>query len=335
MPFPSRRAACAGLAALGGRALLPSPAAAAPPNLLDSLTIHGMPSIPSVVLAHMVQDPVLATLVRTPVLAIYRNADQMRTGVLAGSMKVFGTPSYSAANMFNREVPIRQINILTWGLVYVMSRDPAIRRIEDLAGRHVLVPSRNDAPDLIFRLVLRRLGMNPDQDLRLQYVGTPTEAAQLFLAGQADCALTPEPAGTAVEMRAFQAGIAVTRAIDLTDAYAAATGRPARISQAGLGVTEDFVQAHPEVVAAIHAGCVASARWVLDHPAEAGRLGATHLGLAAEIVERSIPRFRLAVASAAEARADMEHYFADLMEMSPGIVGGKLPEPRFYWGTAG
>lgn len=332
MPILSRRSACAGLAVLGCRGLWPVRAPAAP-ALLENLTIHGMPSVPSVVLAHLVQSGGLAALIDKPVLEIWRNADQMRTGVLAGTMKVFGTPSYSAANMFNRGVPIRQVNILTWGLVYLMSRDPAIGRIEDLAGRHVLVPSRNDAPDLIFRLVLRRLGMDPDKDLRLQYVGTPTEAAQLFLAGQADCALTPEPAGTAVEMRAAAAGIPVHRAVDLTQAYAKATGRSARISQAGLAVAEDFVQACPEVVAAIHAGCIASAQWVLDHPAEAGRRGAVLLGLAPEIVERSIPRFRLAVTSAAQARADMENYFADLMEMSPGIVAGRLPEPRFYWGA--
>jgi NitT/TauT family transport system substrate-binding protein len=277
----------------------------------------------------------LAAAVRKPVFEVWRHADQMRTGVLSGKMTVFGTPSYAAANLFNRGVRLRQVNILTWGLVYIMSRDAAVRRVEDLAGKHVIVPLRNDAPDLIFRLVLRRAGMDPDKDIRLQYVGASTEAVQLLLAGRADCALTSEPAGTAAELRAAAAGAAVHRAVDLTQAYAAVTGRLARIAQAGLAVTEDFVQAHPEVVTAIHAGCVASARWVMEHPQEAGRLGAAHLGLSAEIVERSLPRFRLAVASAAEARADMESYFTDLMDMSPNIIGGKLPAAGFYWGADG
>lgn len=331
MPVLSRRTALAGLAALGACGLAP-PARGATARL-SSLIISGMPSVPSVVLAHLVESGALSMLVDRPTLTIWRSADQMRTAVLSGEMKLFGAPSYSAANLFNRGVPIRQVNILTWGLVYLMSRDPAIQRIEDLAGRHVLVPSRNDAPDLILRLVLRRLGMNPDKDVKLQYVGTPTEAAQLFLAGRADCALTPEPAATAVEMRAAQAGLPVHRAIDLTQAYAAASGRPARIPQAGLCVREDFLQARPDVVQAIHDGCLASARWMLDHPAEAGRLGAARLDLAAEIVTRSIPHFRLEVASAAAARADMERYFADLIEMSPDILGGHLPDPRFYWGS--
>jgi NitT/TauT family transport system substrate-binding protein len=330
----SRRSALAGLFSLGYLgARIGRPAAAA--ARLETLTIHGIPSVPSVVLAQMVANGSLAGHVDRPALEIWRNADQMRMAVVNGTMKVFGAPSYSTANMFNRGVPLRQMNILTWGLVYVLSRQPDVQRIEDLAGRRLLVPSRNDAPDLILRLVLRRLGMNPDKDLRVQYVGAPTEAVQLLLAGRADCALVPEPSTTAAEMRAEAAGMALHRVIDLTEAYARATGRPARISQAGLAVSEDFLQADPDIVAAVHAGCVAGAQWTLAHPAEAGRLGASYLNLPAEIVTRSIPRFRLAVESAMDARPDMENYFADLMEMSPEIVGGRLPPERYYWGANG
>jgi NitT/TauT family transport system substrate-binding protein len=328
----SRRAVLTGLLAFGSLGL---PFRSVAANRLDALTIHGMPSVPSVVLARLVQAGSLSAVVGKPALAIYRNVDLMRVAVINGTTKMFAAPSYSTANMFNRGVRLRQINILTWGLVYVLSRTQDIGRIEDLAGRHLLVPLRNDAPDLILRLVLLRSGMRPDKDVRIQYVGAATEAVQLFLAGRADCVLLPEPFTTAAEIRAETGGVTAHRVIDLTEAYAQATGRPARIAQAGLAVTEDFVQAHPEVVAAVQAGCLSAAQWTLAHPAEAGRLISDALNLTPEIVTRSIPRFRLAVQSAADARPDMEHYFADLMEMSPDIVGGRLPEARYYWGAGG
>lgn len=328
----SRRAVLTGLLALGSLSL---PVRTVAANRLDALTIHGMPSVPSVVIARLVQGGSLSAVVDKPALSIYRNVDQLRVAVINGAAKMFGAPSYSTANLFNRGVRLRQINILTWGLVYVLSRTREIGRIQDLAGRHLLVPLRNDAPDLILRLVLLRSGMRPDKDVRIQYVGAAPEAVQLLLAGRADCALLPEPFTTAAEMRAEAGGTAIHRAIDLTEAYAQATGRPARIAQAGLAVAEDFVQAHPEVVAAVHAGCLSAAQWTLAHPAEAGRLIAEQLNLTPEIVTRSIPRFRLAVQSAADARPDMDNYFADLMEMSPDIVGGRLPEAPYYWGAGG
>jgi NitT/TauT family transport system substrate-binding protein len=333
MRNPCRRTVLAAVAAFVGSGVLPHRLRAA--DVLDALVINSMPSTPSVVVARMLAQGGLDAHVRAPVMKIWRSPDQMRSGILAGDVKVVGAPSYSAANMANRGVPLRQLNILTWGLVYVMSRDPAVQRLEDLAGRRLLVAFRNDAPDLIFRFVAKKLGMNPDKDIALQYVGTPTEAVQLLLAGKADAALIPEPACTAAELRGAQTNVAVHRAIDLTEAYGKITNRPPRIAQSGLAVREELVQSHPELVAAIHKGCVEAAQWVAANPTEAGRLGAGILDMQPAVIERSLPHFRLDVASAAEARADMERYFTDLMEMSPDILGGRLPDARFYWGAQG
>lgn len=326
----SRRALLAGIGATASLSLLPRAGRAA---ALDTLTISAMPATPSVVIAHLVETGALSAHVAKTVMKVWRTPDQMRAGVLSGDMKVFGTPSYSCANLFNRGVPIRQLNILTWGLLYVMSRDPTVTRIEDLAGRQVLQSFRNDAPDLIFRLVLKRKGMDPDKDVKLHYVGTPTEATQLFLAGKTDIAVLPEPAASAAILRGMQAGIAVHRALDLTALYGEITGRGPRLPQAGMGVSEELVQKQPELVKALHQACVSSARWVMNNPASAGKLGADYLDLQPAIVQQSLPHFRLGVASGQEAKADMEAYFTDLMELSPDIVGGKLPDPRFYWGS--
>ncbi|EJW12623.1 ABC-type sulfonate transport system periplasmic component [Rhodovulum sp. PH10] len=299
---------------------------------LARLVLHGVPATPSVVLARLVESGALAPLADTVELAIWRTPDQMRAGVVSGAMTLFVAPTYSCANMRNRGVPIRQVNVLTWGLLYLMSRDQTVRRIEDIAGKTVLVAFRNDAPDLIVRLVLRRLGLDPDRDVTLQYVGSSTEAAQLFLAGRGDLAALPEPAATATEIRAAKEKLPIHRAVDVTEAYGRLTGRPAGIPQAGLAVRDDFLQAHPEIVAAVHRGCVDSAHWVATHMSEAGALGAARLNLPAPVVARSIPHFRLNVVSAAEARLDLERYFSDLMEMSPAILGGNLPDDAFYWG---
>lgn len=317
------------LTAAAGLVALPARAAT-----LDHLTVWGMPASPSVVLARAVASGALSSLVGDARFDVWRTADQMRAGVVSGDIALFAAPSYAAANLFNRGAGVRLVNVLTWGLLYIFAgQGVRLERIEDLKGKTLLVGAKNDAPDLLTRFVLKAAGLEPDRDLTLSYVGTSAEAVPLLLAGKADAAVLPEPAASAAEIKAKQAGVVVTRALDVTELYAAQSGRPVGIPQAGLAVTEGFLNAHPDIVAALHAAAVEAASWVAVHPKDAATLIADPLKLPVPIIEASLPRFRLKVASARDARADLEAYFEALMTLSPDIVAGRLPEPAFYWGS--
>lgn len=327
--MPSRRTVLGGIAGLASIGFLGPTRAAS----VDRLTVYGMPASPSVVLARAVASGALAPLVGEAGFEIWKVDDQMRAGVVSGAMQLFAAPSYTCANLFNRGADVRLVNVLTWGLLYVMTaRGAHIGRTEDLAGKTVLLAARNDAPDLLTRLILTWAGLDPDKDLTLVYAGTSAEAVPLFLAGKADIAILPEPAATAAEFRAKKEGVAITRALDVTDVYIAHTGRPAGIPQAGLAVTGAFAREHADVVAALEAACVEAGAWIVANPQAAGQLGAEKLNLPAQVIEASLPRFRLDVRPAEEARADLELYFRNLMTMSPGIVGGRLPDDAFYRG---
>lgn len=294
----------------------------------DRTTVHGMPATPSVVLARAV-----ATL--PPELGLgfgtYRTVDQVRAGLVSGGIDLVALPTYSAANLANRGAGLRLVNVLTWGLLYGLGRDAGISRIEDLAGKTVLLAARHDAPDLIVRLALKAAGLDPDRDLTLAYSATSAEVVPLFLAGRGDVAILPEPAASTALLKAKQSGQAAIRALDITAIRGQQTGTPARIPQAGLCVTETFLARRPDAVAALAAACHDAGRWVAADPAAAAQLGADILGLPAPIVAASLPHFRLDVVDAAAARPDLERYFRDLMTLSPDIVGGRLPEPGFYW----
>ncbi|SDF03858.1 ABC transporter substrate-binding protein [Rhodospira trueperi] len=320
----------AGAATVGGGlwAGLPTAARAAEGS---RVSIHGMPAAPSVVLAHAVESGALDGLVDDVDFGIWKTPDQMRAGAISGAMEIFATPSYACANLHNRGVPVRMLNIMTWGLLYLVTTDESITRPEDLAGRKLVLAFKDDAPDLIFRLVTTNAGMNPREDIDITYAGTPMEVVQLLLAGRTDIAVVPEPAATAAILRGRQAGKTVHRALDLTRELGRQTGRPPRIAQAGLGVQEDLVQRRPEVVQAFHDACVRGGEWANNNPASAGRLGEAYLGVKAPIIEKSIPHFRVDVTPSGEAREDIEFYLNSLMSLNPDIVAGRLPDDGYYW----
>lgn len=328
-----RRSFTHGLALAGAAAALPlpflRPAAAAP---LEGLTLWGIPATPSAVFARAVASGELETVAPGATLDIWKSTDQMRAGIATGDFKLFGTSTYAAANFFNRGAGTTMVNVVTWGLLYLMTRDEGLASIDDLAGKTVLLSNKNEAPDLLFRLVLQWSGLDPDKDVRLDYVGSPGEAVPLYLAGRGDVVLLHEPAATAALARASKAGLPLNRAIDITEVYGHHTGRGPRIPQVGMAVNPEFLDAHPDVVSAAHAACIEAGTWALTNPDAAGVLAGQTLPLPPEMIAQSLPFIHLDVVSAKEAREDIEVYFKHLMSLDSGIVGGRLPDPAFYWG---
>lgn|GEM_PF-5029949 len=231
-PCFDRRAVLAGLAAL---------ALAPPARGAERLTLWGIPGTPSAVFARAVVSDRFQAAAPGARFEIWKSADQLRAGIASGAFRLFASSTCAAANFFNRGAGTRMVNVVTWGVLHVMARDDRIRSIADLAGRRVLLSNKNEAPDLLFRMVLGWAGLDPDRDLRLDYVGSPGEAVPLFLAGRGDVALLHEPAAKAAQIRAEREGLPMIRALDIAEIYGRHTGCGPRIPQVGLAVSAEFL----------------------------------------------------------------------------------------------
>ena len=323
----SRRHVLAGSAAFGAAAL----SGAGPARAADfsDITVWGMPGAPSVSLAHLVSRNALNAHADVR-FDVWRSPDRLRAGVASGTMFATAAPSYVAANMANRGTGARLLNVMTWGLLYLVSSDDAVTNLADLAGKKIVMPFKNDMPDLVFRHIARADGMTPGRDVAIDYVSNPIQALKLLIAGRVDTAVLPEPAATGALMQGKAKAMPIRRVLALQEEWGRVNGRVARIPQAGMMIADRLLQAKPDFVRDLHLAMVESVAWARSNPAEAGRLGAGYLGMKAPMVERSIPYSNLTAVSAAEARADLEHFFAVLAKTNPAIVGGGLPGDDFY-----
>ncbi|MCG8425910.1 MAG: ABC transporter substrate-binding protein [Chromatiales bacterium] len=314
-------------AVLGGFSL---PLRAATP--LEELMIYGPPAAPSLVLAHLAERGELQGMVKEVGFQVYRNPDQLRTGFVSGRWKVAGTPSYVAANMYNRGIPVRLLNIMTWGLLYLMSRNEQVQKIEDLRGQTVAMFFKNDMPDLVFQALVSHAGMTIGKDIKLQYVTTPLEGVQLLLSGRVDHAVLPEPAATASLLKGLKSTQKIHRTLNLQDAWGVMTGGDKRIPQAGMMIAADLVERQPGIVAALNNAFAQSADWVNNNPSSAGRLGEAYMKVKAPVIEKSVPQSNIQPVTGIKAKPALEKFFSQLAEINPGIIGGKLPAAEFYLG---
>ena len=338
--FLTLAAIAGGTALLGLYGCSPASAPAAPAaseapakvEPLSKLAIQGPMSPPTILLAHLAGQEGLKSKVGEVNFATYKSPDQVRAGVTSGELHVAAVPTYLAANLYNRGLDVRLINVNVWGILHVMTADEGLKSWADLAGKTVAVPFKGDMPDLVFRYLAQHNGLDLEKGAKVQYVSAPTEAMQLLLAGKADAAVLHEPVATAAQMQGQLKGMKVRAMMDLQQEWAKATGRKAEIPQAGVMVTGALVKSHPEVVQAIQDGLKTSVNWVVQNPGAAAELGTQYLGeLKAPVIEKSLGRTPLKWVPATEARADLEFFFGRLMELSPDIVGGGLPAEAFYW----
>lgn len=325
----SRRAVMAGLAGAGAAVLAPTGGWAHEGERLRNLTLWGPPAGPSILLVQAIATGRLRAVADKVTFKAWRDPDELRAGLTSGSMQLFVLPTQAAANLFNRGMDVRLVNVMTNGLLYVAAADGTLTTLAALRGRSVAVPFRNDTPDVLFRRLLRAEAI-AEADLDLRFTGTPLEAAQLLASGRIDAALLPEPAASAAILKASLAGTTLSRVIDMQAAWARVTGLPPALPQAGLGVTGDFLTAHDAVVQAVHAALVETVAEVNAAPAEAAASAASALGLPQPVIAESIPYSNLVATPAREARPVLEPMFASLAEADPGIVGGGSPAAAFY-----
>ncbi|MGR7996279.1 ABC transporter substrate-binding protein [Xanthobacter sp. ZOL 2024] len=293
------------------------------------LEVLGAPNGSTVVLARLMASGGLAAAAPGATFRLWRDTDDLRAAIVSGRTRLFTTPTHVPANLANRGLPLKLLCILSMGHLTVVSADPNIKDIKDLAGKDVLGFFRNDMPDLVFRACLKGAGMDPDKDVKLTYVQTPMEAAQMLAAGRVTTAVLSEPPATAAIMMAKQAGRPLYRAVNLQDVWRAqhhGLGLP----MAGVAVHEKLIEDNPEVMAALRAGLGPARDWVLANPGPAGELAQAQMGMKAPVFSASLSHFNVVADGAKQLQAGLVAFYETILAMQPEALGGKLPPDDFY-----
>ncbi len=320
----SRRSALALMGAGAFSAAVPTVASAKP---IGTLSLYGPPAGPSVTLAHAVATNRFQAIADAATMTAWRSPDELRAGLTSGTIQLSVVPVQAAANLYNRGFPIRLANTMTNGLLYVISDNANLGSIKDLAGLKVAVPFRGDTPEIIFSQLLAHHGIDGATDLEISYVGSPTEAMQMLLAGRVDAALTAEPGTTAELLKGKKAGKTIRRGINIQTAWGEMTGGAPVLPQAGLAVTQSFLDSNGDSLPALLAALSQATAEVLADPKTAAAHASKTLGMPAPLLAASVPSCNLVARSAHESRGDIERM---LGAMDLAKIGGTLPDDGFY-----
>jgi len=252
---------------------------------------------------------------------------QVRKMMLDGKADFAVLPTTMAAITYNKGLEYKLVAIPVWGTLFLFGKDSTITRWEDLRHKKVHVMARGMTPDVLFQYLLEKNGLDPQQDITLDYsFPTHIDLANAVAAGRAELGVISEPLVSVVIQKNKQ----VRAIFDLNREWEKIQGSP--VAQTALLVKDGIIEKNPRLVESVLDAYERSSRWVNENPDSAAVLIARYEILPnAEVALQAIPGSGLHFVRARKIRSQITDYLQVFYDMNPQIIGDKLPDETFYY----
>ena len=217
----------------------------------------------------------------------------------------------------------------TLGVLHILESGggTSIHSVSDLAGKTIWSAGQGANPEYVLRYILEQNGLDPDKDVTILFAEA-SEITQKLMTGEAEVAMLPVPAATAAIL---QSEGQIRAALDVTEEWNDLNTGSQLIMTAVVARTE-YLEEHPEAVAAFLAEYEASIDYVSHNVDEAAELVASFgITPSAAIAKSAIPQCHLTYIAGADMAPAISGYFSILYQADPTSVGGSLPDDAIYY----
>lgn len=264
-------------------------------------------------------------------LQLYGAADEVVPKLIKGEVDIAAIPANLAATLYQKTSGgIQVMAVNTLGVLYVVEKGDTVHRFADLKGRTILSTGKGTTPEYVLRYLLRKNGIDPDKDVKIEYYSEASEVTAQMAATKKDAiAVLPQPYVTAAQMKDSSLRVV----LDLTKEWNKVCD-----TQLITGVTvvrTAYAEEHPEEVINFlkdYQKSVDAANDDLDGTAAL----CEEVGVVAKaaIAKKALPKCNIVYRIGDEMKADVNAYLQVLYDASPAAVGGKLPDANFYYTEA-
>jgi len=285
-------------------------------------------------LLHMIETNALSDVAKNVEFVMWKNPDELRALTLRGRADYIAIPTNVAANLYNKGVDLKLLNVSVWGILGMITRDKEKKTLADFKGCDIAMPFRADMPDIVFEEIVKKQGLDPKKDFNLKYLGSPIDAMQMLILRRVDHALLAEPAISMALRKTSSFPLKLIapdlyRSADLQKEWGEVFKVESKIPQAGMAV---IGQQDDYVTQRFNEEYAKSLAWYKANPKKAGELVEKYIEmLSSDAVADSIEYVQLDDVSAKESKADLEFFYGLLQNNNPKSIGGKLPDDGFYY----
>ena len=250
-------------------------------------------------------------------LQLYGAADEIVPKLIKGELDMAAIPANLAATLYqktNGGIQVMAVNTL--GVLYVVEKGNTVHSFADLKGRTILSTGKGTTPEYVLRYLLKKNGLDPDKDVKIEYYSEASEVTAQMAAARKDAiAVLPQPYVTAAQMK--DSGLRVV--LDLTREWNRVCD-----TQLITGVTvvrTEYAKQNPNVIAAFltdYQKSVKAANEDIDGTAAL----CEEVGVVAKaaIAKKALPKCNIVYRNGQEMKKDISAYLQVLYDASPAAV---------------
>ena len=258
---------------------------------------------------------------------MYGKADEIVPQLVKGELDAAAVPANLAATLYQKtNGAIEGACINTLGVLYVVENGETVNSVEDLKGKTIVTTGKGTTPEYVLRYILTENGVDPDNDVTLDFYSEATEALAQVQAGTSTIAVLPQPFVTSA--LAQVEGLRV--ALDMNEEWEKVAG--SKLVTGVLVARKDAVEADPARFAAFMDGYKASVEAANTDLENTAAL-CEQYGIVAKaaLAQKALPNCNIVFETGDEMKTDLETYFNVLYAADPTSVGGQLPADDFYY----
>ena len=255
------------------------------------------------------------------------SADEVTPALLKGELDMACVPANLAAVLYNKtEGEIEVLAVNTLSVLYIVENGESVQSIADLKGQTIVAAGKGSTPEYALRYLLTENGIDPDNDVTIDWKSEHSECVAALASGQASVALLPQPFVTVAQSKIE----GLRMALDLTkewDALDNGSGLITGVIVARRAVVEE----NPAAVEAFLKDYAASVDWVNANTADAAALIGEYGIVDAAVAEKALPYCNIVCLTGADLLEALPGYLEVLYNASPAAVGGEMPDNSFYF----
>ena len=257
------------------------------------------------------------------------SADEVTPALIKGDLDMACVPANLAAVLYGKtDGAVEVLAVNTLGVLYIVENGDAVQSMADLKGQTIVAAGKGSTPEYALRYLLTENGIDPDNDVTIDWKSEHSECVASLASGAATIAMLPQPFVTVAQTQLPDLRVA----LDLTEEWDALDNGSALLT--GVVVARaDFVKEHPAAVSNFLEQYSASVDWVNANTAEAAELIGGYDIVDATVAEKALPYCNIVCVTGTEMMDMLSGYLSVLWEQDAESVGGGMPNDDFYYGA--